>query len=46
MGVGWVLRREDVSDEIEGVGNWNVLSFSGIEVQLPIFGLFKTCNNV
>ncbi len=35
------MRREDVSDEIGGVGNGKVLAFSLIEVQLPVSGLLK-----
>ncbi len=34
MGTG----QEGISDEIGGVTNGKVLSFSGVEVQLPMFG--------
>ncbi len=39
VGVGWVMGREGVSDEMGGVTNGQVLAFDGIEVELPIFGL-------
>ncbi len=38
MGVGWVMGREGVSDEMGGITNGKVLAFGGVEVQLPISG--------
>ncbi len=38
FGVGWVMGREDVSDEMGGVTNGKMLAFGGVEVQLPISG--------
>ncbi len=38
LGIGWVMGREDVSDEMGGVSNGEVLAFGGVEVQLPISG--------
>ncbi len=38
MGVGWIIGREGVSDDMGGVTNGKVLAFGGVEVQLPIFG--------
>ncbi len=37
-GVGWVMGREDVGDEMKRVTNGKVLVFGGVEVQLPISG--------
>ncbi len=38
LGVGWVMGRNGVSDEIRGITNGKVLTFDGIEAQLPISG--------
>ncbi len=38
LGVGWVMGREGVSDEMEGFINGKMLAFGGVEVQLPISG--------
>ncbi len=37
LGVGWVMGREGVSDEMGGITSGKVLTFGGVEVQLPIF---------
>ncbi len=34
LGIGWVMGREDVSDEMGGVTIGKVLAFGGVEVQL------------
>ncbi len=38
LGVGWVVGREGVSDEMGGVTNGKVLAFGGVVVQPPISG--------
>ncbi len=38
LGVGWVMGREGVSDEMVGFNNGKVLAFGGVGVQLPITG--------
>ncbi len=38
LGVGWVMGREGVSDEMEGATSGKVPALGGVEVQLPIFG--------
>ncbi len=37
LGVGWVMEREDVSDEMGGVTTGKALVFDGVEVHLYIF---------